>query len=127
MEKFELCYVLADTLPQTWLAPQLLLPSRPARLENWAKPGDLVLSYHYEFLPKGLISRLMVRMNRFVRHPEMAWVTGVLFEREGTELLAQVTPRGNEIVLRARGPENKGLLSVIATDLDALNSSYVRT
>jgi internalin A len=125
MEKFELCYVLADKTPQTWLAPQLLSPSRPERLENWAKSGDLVLSYRYEFLPKGLISRLIVRMNRFVQHPEMAWVTGVLFEREGTELLAQVTQRGNEVVLSARGPENKGLLSVITSDLDALNSSYV--
>ena len=101
MEKFELCYALAD-VRDTWLAPQLLSPSRPEALDAWAGPGDLVLSYRYGFLPKGLISRLMVRMNRFVRRPEMAWVTGVLFERGETQVLVQATPRGNEIVLRAR-------------------------
>ena len=66
MEKFELCYLLSETLPQRWLVPQLLSPSMPKELDDWDKPGDLVLSYEYDFLPKGLISRLMVRSNRFV-------------------------------------------------------------
>src|SRR5262249_48886469 len=70
MEKFELCYALADTR-DTWLAPQLLSPSKPPALDNWAEPGDMILSYRYGFLPKGLISRLMVRMNRFVRRPDL--------------------------------------------------------
>jgi len=71
-----------------------------------------------------LISRLMVRMHRFVRQPEMAWTTGAVFQHEQTQLLAEVTARGDEIILRARGPENKALLSVIASDLDALNASF---
>ena len=41
-----------------------------------------MLRYRYDFLPKGMISRLTVRLHRFVRNPEMAWVTGVLFERD---------------------------------------------
>ncbi|GJL69064.1 MAG: Rab family protein [Nitrospirales bacterium] len=123
MEKFELCYALRDQ-GDTWLAPQLLSPSVPPALEGWAKLGDLVLSYRYGFLPKGLISRLMVRMHRFVPRPEMAWVTGVLFQREETQVLVQITPGSNEIVLRARGSERKALLSVIASDLDALNASF---
>ncbi|HBP89205.1 MAG TPA: hypothetical protein DD706_16075 [Nitrospiraceae bacterium] len=123
MEKFELCYALRDQ-EDTWLAPQLLSPSVPPALDGWGESGDLVLSYRYGFLPKGLISRLMVRMHRFVLRPEMAWATGVLFEREETQVLVQITLRGNEIVLRARGPERKALLSVIASDLDALNASF---
>jgi internalin A len=59
-----------------------------------------------------------------VRDPEAAWVTGVLFERDASSLLAEVLPRGGEIELRARGPERKALLSVIAADLDALNDSF---
>ena len=124
MQKFELCYRLPDTRSETWLAPQLLPPSKPVELADWERPGDLVLRYRYEFLPKGMVSRLMVRLHRFVRRPEMGWVTGVLFEREGTEVLAEVPPKGGEIVLRARGPERKELLSIIAADLDALNESF---
>lgn len=56
--------------------------------------------------------------------PELGWITGVLFEREGTALLAEISPKGDEIVLRARGPERKELLSVIANELDALNETF---
>ncbi|HRB96717.1 MAG TPA: COR domain-containing protein [Nitrosomonas sp.] len=126
MEKFELCYALLD-LPKsdkTWLMPQLLPPSMLGDLAGWEKPGDLVLTYHYHFLPKGLINRLMVRKHRYVERPELAWANGVLFEADGSSVLVQATSRGNEIVLRARGPEAKTLLSIIAADLDALNASF---
>ena len=124
MENFELCYELSDSTPTTWLAPQLLPPAKPKALADWGKPEDLVLRYRYDFLPKGMISRLTVRLHRFVRDPEMAWVTGVLFARETTKVLAEVLANGSEIELRARGPERKALLSVIAADLDALNDSF---
>ena len=123
MQKFELCYELRDSQPQTWLAPQLLPAERPASLAESGKPEDLVLRYRYEFLPKGMISRLTVRLHRFVRNPEMAWISGVLFEREGSSVLAEILASG-EIELRARGPERKALLSVVAADLDALNDSF---
>ncbi len=124
MQRFELCYALADSQPQTWLAPQLLPPAKPIALSDWGKPEDLVLRYHYDFMPKGIISRLTVRLHRFVRNPEMAWVTGVLFEREATAVLVELLASGSDIELRARGPERKALLSVITADLDALNESF---
>jgi Leucine-rich repeat (LRR) protein len=125
MEKFELCYKLADQQIETWLAPQLLSPSTPEALQDWPQADDLVLTYQYDFLPKGLISRLMVRMHRFVRQPERSWRSGAYFEHGPSELLARVTsPVGQEIELRARGPERKALLSVISSDLNTLNASF---
>ena len=76
MEKFELCYKLPDQRPDTWLSPQLLSPSAPELFKDWAKPDDLVLFYKYDFLPKGMISRLMVRKNHLVRQPDLCWVDG---------------------------------------------------
>jgi hypothetical protein len=124
MQRFELCYALADSQPQTWLAPQLLPPAKPIALADWGKPEDLVLRYRYDFMPKGMLSRLTVRLHRFVRNPEMAWVTGVLFERDATAVLVELLVNGSDIELRAHGPERKVLLSVIAADLDALNESF---
>src|ERR1017187_4923626 len=121
---FELCYKLRDSNPPTWLAPQLLPPAKPKELAGWGNPEDLVLRYRYDFLPKGMISRLTVRLHRFVRNPEMAWVTGVLFAYESTAVLVEILVTGGEIELRARGPEHKALLSVVAADLDALNESF---
>ena len=125
MEKFELCYPLRDTEPEQWLLPQLLSPSAPRGLNKEACSGDLVREYRYEFLPRGMVNRLMVRMHRFVRRPELAWASGALFERGGTLVLVSTAPNGQEIHLRARGPERKELLSVVASDLDALNDSFV--
>jgi internalin A len=124
MQKFELCYRLPDINTDAWLAPQLLPPSKPTALTEWAKADDLTLRYRYEFLPKGIVSRLMVRMHRFVQRPELSWVSGALFERDGTELLVEVPAKGGEIVLRTRGSERKELLIVISADLDALNDSF---
>lgn len=124
MQSFELCYALPDCQPAAWLAPQLLAPSKPAVLNEWSRPDDLVLGYHYEFLPKGIISRLTVRLNRFVRDPQKAWIAGVLFEREGTSAVVEVLANGKDLQLRARGPDRKALLSVIALDLDSLNESF---
>ncbi|MDH5178861.1 MAG: ADP-ribosylation factor-like protein [Gammaproteobacteria bacterium] len=124
MEKFELCYRLIDMKPDTWLAPQLLNPSETILLYKWERLGDMVLCYRYEFMPKGIISRLIVRLHRFVIQPDLAWINGVLFEHEGTCALVKATERGNEILIRARGTENNALLSVIASELDALNKSY---
>jgi small GTP-binding protein len=125
MEKFELCYKLADQASETWLATQLLSPSTPAAVQDWPQADDLVLTYQYDFLPKGLISRLICRMNRFVRQPERSWRSGACFEHGQSELLARLaSPLGQEIELRARGPERKALLSVISSDLDALNATF---
>ncbi len=124
MERFELCYSLRDSHAPAWLAPQLLPPAKPGTLAGWGAAGDLALRYRYEFLPKGTISRLTVRLHRFVRDPEMAWVTGVLFERDHSAVLVELLANGSEIELRARGPEAKALLSVVAADLDALNDSF---
>lgn len=124
MQKFELCYRLPDQSNETWLAPQLLSPSRPVALSFVNQPDDLVLRYRYPFLPKGLISRLIVRMHRFVKNPECSWSSGALFEQNENALLAEIPEQGGEIVLRAKGPERKALLSVIAADLDALNATF---
>jgi internalin A len=124
MQNFELCYELRDSKPPVWLVPQLLPPEKPAALSDWGKPEDLVLRYKYDFMPKGMISRLTVRLHRFVHDPKLAWATGVLFERDTTAVLVQIIGKGDEIELRARGPETKALLSVIAADLDALNDSF---
>ncbi len=85
----------------------------------------LNLAVSLRVLPKGMISRLMVRMHRYVQSPELGWVTGVLFERhsekkevtnavgttstidEYTALLAEIPPEGSEIILRARGDQKR--------------------
>ena len=59
-----------------------------------------------------------------MKRPELSWQNGVLFEKDGSELLVQVDGMGNEVVLRSRGALRKELLSIIANDLDVLNDTF---
>lgn len=124
MKRFELCYELVDSSPKTMLAPQLLKPTKPDALEGWKKIGDLTLRYRYDFMPKGIISRLMVRLNRYVSQPEMAWNNGILFENNDTEVIVELMPSGSDIEIRARGPESNILLNAVSMDLEAINNSF---
>ena len=64
MQRFELCYLLPHEKTPTWFSPQLLPPTKPPALVGWAQSGDLVVRFRYGFMPKGIISRLMVRQHR---------------------------------------------------------------
>lgn len=124
MENFELCYALTGSESNAWLAPQLLSPIKPSELIGWEQATDLTLRYRYTFMPKGIVGRLMVRLHRFVSDPNRASITTVLFERDTTEVLVQLLPSGNEIEIRARGPERKALMSVVSSELDAVNNYF---
>jgi hypothetical protein len=39
-------------------------------------------------------------------------------------VVVEATEKGNEIEMRARGPEHKALLSILSSDLEALNDSF---
>ncbi len=120
MEKFELCYKLPDEKTETWLAPQLLSVLQPDALV-WDESDNLQIRYEYEFMPKGLLSQHIVRMHRYVRQPDLAWKSGVVFERAGSQALVTEAWGSRNIRLRARGPQAKELLTLLAEDFDKMH------
>ncbi|MEM9849746.1 MAG: COR domain-containing protein, partial [Bacteroidota bacterium] len=122
MQKFELCYELSDQKERTWLAPQLLQVQAPDY--DWDDSNNLVLRYRYGFMPKGLLSRFFVRMNRYVATPEKAWRSGVFLEREKTEALVREAYGSQEIIVRVRGANPKELMTIISEEFDKMNDSY---
>jgi len=135
MEKFELCYKLPDEKMETWLAPQLLSVLQPDALRwdasidrvtsshpvNTPDTADLQIRYEYEFMPKGLLSQHIVRMHRYIRQPDLAWKSGVVFERAGSQALVTEAWGSRNIRLRARGPQAKELLTLLAEDFDKMH------
>jgi hypothetical protein len=124
MQRFELCYLLPNSNPPAWFSPQLLPPTKPPALVNWAQSGDLVVRFHYGFMPKGIISRLMVRQHRLTSDTEDACLTCVLFRHNTSQATAELLASGSEIELRARGPERKVLLNVLANEIEAINQGF---
>ena len=123
MEKFEICYQLSDEGEDNWLAPQLLPVEQPDAL-HWDNTDNLQLRYEYDFMPRGMLSRFIVRMHRYVKNTDLAWRSGVVLERQGALALVTETWGSREIVVRAQGVYAKELVTLIAEDFDRMHQRF---
>lgn len=83
-----------------------------------------MVRFRYGFMPKGIIRRLMVRQHRLTGDTGNACLTSVLFHHNASQATAELLPGGDEIELRARGPERKVLLNVLANEIEAINQGF---
>lgn len=121
MMKFELCYELKDTREVTWLAPQLLPAQSPADIQ-WDYSGNLVMKYVYDFMPKGLLSRFIVRMHRYVT--DISWKSGVILERKQAKALVTETYGTREIMVRVKGNDPRELMTIIAEEFQLMHNLF---
>lgn len=59
-KEFELVYQL-DSAEDTYLALRLLPNKAPEAANTWQQQGALSFRYRYQFMPVGIINRLVVR------------------------------------------------------------------
>ncbi|HEY9706406.1 MAG TPA: COR domain-containing protein, partial [Allocoleopsis sp.] len=81
MTKFKLCYEIPNQ-PNNYIAPQLLSANPPQYA--WNDAENLHFRYQYEFMPKGIITRLIVEMNKFIEGQKNLWKTGVILKEGET-------------------------------------------
>ncbi|MCK6691573.1 MAG: TIR domain-containing protein [Thermoanaerobaculia bacterium] len=125
MMRFELCYRIPDLQPETFIAPQLLGAAEPPASLEWDNAENLQLRYQYEFMPKGLLNRFMVRMNRYILNAKTeAWKTGAILHREKASAKVVETYGVRHIHVRATGKHCKEFVTVIAEEIDRLNAGY---
>ncbi len=122
MTQFELCYQLEDE-KEAYLIPQLLPESRPKDF-SWNNTDNLQLRFQYHFLPKGLLSRLMVRMHRYLKDRNKAWKNGVVLEKNNTQAFVAEDYLGREISIRIKGEQAKELMTILSEAFEVLHDSY---
>lgn len=121
MLKFELCYKTNDS-PEQYLVPSLLDKDIPDDFK-WDKTNNVCLYYEYDFMPKGIISRLIVRLNQYIDKNSLLWREGVVFKFMETS--AWLTrPSKNRIEIYAKGYKPSYLISLITKEVDDINSKY---
>ncbi len=120
MMKFELCYPLEGT--EVFIAPQLLPVSKPDY--PWDITHNVILRYKYKFMPKGLITRLMVRLHRYIEHQSWNWKTGMVLHRHGAHAEIVELYSQREIKIRMVGKNKRELLTIILEEMDNLHASY---
>jgi internalin A len=120
MKNFKLCYEIPHK-PKTYIAPQLLSVNQPKY--QWDDTENLILRYHYEFMPKGMITRFIVEMHRLI-DSELVWKDGVILKSDDTCAEVIEARYRNEIRIRLSGKIKKPLLETIRYEFKKIHDSY---
>ena len=120
MIKFQLCFRVPGS--DTYIAPQLLTPSRPAY--HWDEGDNLVLRYEYDVMPKGIVRRLIVALHYQIAPGDRLWRSGAVFAYEGSEAEVVEVYRRRQLTIRIRGGDPRVLFGLIDKELDIIHRSY---
>jgi len=129
MKKFGLCYEIG--VSNNYIAPQLLAEERPEY--SWESLLDesleLQFKYEYNFMPKGILHRLIAQMNRYIfneNNIDYVWKNGVVFFIKNA--IAEVTQNTfsgqKNITIKLKGERRKELLSIIREELKDIHTSF---
>ena len=132
MENFKVCYPIPGQRGH-YIAPQRLPLEAPKY--DWDDTDNLILRYKYEFMPKGIITRLIVEMHRLICRPDIASYSGAVREdivwRDGVLLAdnyakAEVIENYHqrEIRIRVSGTQKNYLLNSIRHKLREIHDTY---
>jgi GTPase SAR1 family protein len=122
MMRFRLCYRLEGT--QRYIAPQLLSAAQPPY--SWNDRDNLVLKYRYEFMPKGIITQLIVALHKQIVDQALVWRSGVVLERNGTRCeVIEDYPR-REMTIRVAGAYPQEFLAIVDHELEQIHGSFRR-
>lgn len=121
MLQFELCYKVQDS--DNYICPQLL----PGDIPPYDLGTDipLQLKYKYDFMPKGLLYRLMVRLHHYIAEGQTAvWNAGTVLERSGSRADVLESLDRRTISVRATGMRAKDLVTIINEQVELLHRPF---
>jgi internalin A len=133
MMKFELCYKVDNTARPVYIIPEML-PEKVQGDYAWVPKQDLPLQYHYDFMPKGLLTRLIVRLNTFIAQDngvQLVWKTGVKIDGallDCPNTFAEIIEAwdSKQLLIRAQGFFSKELIGKLTFEIDMLNNDLFK-
>jgi internalin A len=120
MMRFKLCYEIPHR-PRTYIAPQLLSPNQPEYA--WDNINNLILRYEYTFMPKGMLTRLIVEMHQLI-DGDLVWKEGVILIDSNARAEVIEAYYKNEIRIRISGALKKSLREAIRHEFRKIHDSY---
>lgn len=121
MQNFFLTYEISET--EGYIVPERLSYEQPAY--DWNDAGNLILQYEYKpFMPKGLLTQFIVKMNRHIADHAMVWRKGVVLSWQDT--LAEITETYDvgTIKVRVAGRNKRDFMTLITSEFDNINDQY---
>ena len=132
MENFKICYPIPGQRGH-YIAPQRLPLEAPEY--DWDDTDNLIVRYKYEFMPKGIITRLIVEMHRLICRPnidpfsgaasgDIVWHDGVLLADNYAKAEVIENYHQREIRIRVSGTPKNYLLNSIRHKLREIHDTY---
>ncbi len=121
MKVFGLCYSLPG-VSDTWIAPQLLSKDRPDY--EWPNENCLALQYSYDFMPSGLVVKLIMALHTLLESQEHTWKYGAIFQKNGARAEVLELTDQKEIRVRVNGQLKRELLTVVTYELERIHSTF---
>ena len=122
MKNFQLCYELEEN--HHYIAPQLLPIEKPEY--KWDTTDNLQIRFRYpDFMPFGLLSRIIVRLHRRIADQRLVWRTGAVFKDDfaRAEVLELRKAETGEIRIRVSGSVKGELLMEIVRELEDMHDN----
>lgn len=126
LQEFELCYPLSPA-QKGYVAPQCLAKSASY---EWNKEENVRVDVTYDFLPRAVITRLIVKMHEHVaKGKQWAWQSGAVFEGKAlgfkdTSAEVQEKYRDKKIAVRLRGAYSEDLFREIQSRLYDIHQDF---
>ncbi len=93
---------------------------------KWTPRNPLCFEYHYEFLPAGVMTRLIVRMHEFLiqrgGHP-LCWRDGAYFRSKESQALVRINPHTRIAAIQIDGSGKRDFLTIFRTHFNAIHKT----
>ena len=113
-----LCFKLPGSDPPRYLVPEGLHDEGPHYGTYW--DDSLRFRYTYQLLPRNLTPRFIVESHREAVQQTTRWLTGVVLQASGCEILVEADLDQKQIDIRVKGPQKlrRAALNVALTHLE---------
>lgn len=117
--KFDLCFELEDG---KFLIPRLLPVDEIEH--NWnSAPENLKFEFNYKFMPKGILARLIVKLNNII-FDNKYWRYGVILKYEETYAIIKEKYFENKITIELSGQSKREFLSIIRKAINEIHGDF---
>lgn len=117
--KFDLCF---EVSPGQYLVPRLL-PVDEVDHKWKSNPSNTRFEFRYKFMPKGILARLIVKMNSDI-HDDSYWRYGVVLKYDETQAIVRERYFENKITVELDGPDKREYLFMIRKTIHEIHKDY---
>jgi len=117
--KFDLCFELPNG---EYLVPRLLPVDEVEHFWS-SKPENTKFEFRYKFMPKGILTRLIVKMNSDILDNNY-WRYGVILQNDGTAAMIREKYFENKITIELSGNHKREYLFYIRKIINEVHKDY---